>query len=123
REVLTEPVLGGDRVVVPFRPVLGAEDLDETRRAVVRHFGDAVVAVLGGVRTLPGQLAHPAPPTAGGIEHPAAPAALGTANEARSRWLRARERWISGCVSCDGSSGDASSSCGSQFSSASASFQ
>ncbi len=64
RETSAQAELGRHRVIVPGRPVVGAEHLDQLGRPVVRDLGDAEVPVLGGMAARPYQLA--APPRASG---------------------------------------------------------
>jgi hypothetical protein len=54
-KVDAQAILRGHRVIVPLGAVVGAEDLDEARDAVIVDLGNAVVAVFGGRATLPDQ--------------------------------------------------------------------
>jgi hypothetical protein len=42
-------------MLVPLRSIIGAEDLDEARQALVDDLGDAVVAVFWGCGAFPDQ--------------------------------------------------------------------
>jgi len=67
-----EAMLRRDGRIVPLGAIVGAEDLDQARRSVVRDLGDDVVAVLGPVPAAPRELAAAAAPAAGRVERPTA---------------------------------------------------
>jgi hypothetical protein len=123
RERRAQSVLGSDGVVVPLGPVVGAQDLDQQRRALVRDLGDAVVPVVGRMRAVPGQLTTAAAPATSGVEDPSTPLVMGATEKARRVLVVLPLGSLTGSASYGDSSASASCACASRSSCACASFR